>query len=260
MKKVLVEYGCSRCFAAPAAAADLAARPYTKAPPALIAVVYDWSGFYIGANGGWGQSHNCVDFFNAGRDRFHRAVAVIVPEASSAGRSGIAGKPISSCSDWKHKAIGPTSAAGASACSTRRSQPNVKTDAIGLFTGQIGWAWNAALLYVKGGAAVTDNHLTYSITLPASVWSRQVRRAGAAPWVSALNMASRRTGRSALNTTICGWEMRTTPSPWSTRASQAYSTTGSVRTSIWSPCALTTASAAGEPLLSRRDTDLFLDI
>jgi outer membrane immunogenic protein len=34
----------------PAAAADLAARPYTKAP-AMVAVVYDWSGFYIGANG-----------------------------------------------------------------------------------------------------------------------------------------------------------------------------------------------------------------
>jgi outer membrane immunogenic protein len=33
----------------------------------------------------------------------------------------------------------------------------VKTDGIGLFTGQIGWAWNAALLYVKGGAAVTGN-------------------------------------------------------------------------------------------------------
>ena len=45
---------------APAAAADLAARPYTKAPP--IAAVYDWSGFYIGANGGWGQSRGCVDF------------------------------------------------------------------------------------------------------------------------------------------------------------------------------------------------------
>jgi outer membrane immunogenic protein len=27
--------------------------------------------------------------------------------------------------------------------------------AIGLFTGQIGYAWNNALLYVKGGAAVT---------------------------------------------------------------------------------------------------------
>ena len=28
---------------------------------------------------------------------------------------------------------------------------------IGLFTGQIGYAWNAALLYLKGGAAVTSN-------------------------------------------------------------------------------------------------------
>ena len=36
--------------AAPASAADLAARPYTKAPP-MIAAIYDWSGFYIGANG-----------------------------------------------------------------------------------------------------------------------------------------------------------------------------------------------------------------
>src|SRR6266508_1414010 len=49
-------------FAPPAAAADLAARPYTKAPPAPIAAVYDWSGFYIGANGGWGSSHKCWDF------------------------------------------------------------------------------------------------------------------------------------------------------------------------------------------------------
>jgi outer membrane immunogenic protein len=32
-----------------------------------------------------------------------------------------------------------------------------KTDAIGLFTGQVGYAWNNVLLYVKGGAAVTDN-------------------------------------------------------------------------------------------------------
>ena len=36
----------------PAMAADLAARPYTKAPPAMVAAIYDWSGFYIGANGG----------------------------------------------------------------------------------------------------------------------------------------------------------------------------------------------------------------
>ena len=62
MKKVLLSTVALIAFAAPAAAADLAARPYIKAPPAPIAVVYDWSGFYIGANGGWGSSHKCWDF------------------------------------------------------------------------------------------------------------------------------------------------------------------------------------------------------
>jgi outer membrane immunogenic protein len=33
-----------------------------------------------------------------------------------------------------------------------------KIDAIGLFTGQVGYAWNNTLLYVKGGAAVTSDH------------------------------------------------------------------------------------------------------
>jgi hypothetical protein len=50
--------------AAPASAADLAARPYTKAPPPMVAAIYDWSGFYIGANGGWGSSHKCWDITN----------------------------------------------------------------------------------------------------------------------------------------------------------------------------------------------------
>src|SRR5260370_6198336 len=47
-------------MAAPASAADLAARPYTKAPPAPVVAVYDWTGFYIGANGGGGSSHKCL--------------------------------------------------------------------------------------------------------------------------------------------------------------------------------------------------------
>ena len=46
--------------AAPAVAADLAARPYTKAPP-MVQAAYDWSGFYIGVNGGGGTSRNCWD-------------------------------------------------------------------------------------------------------------------------------------------------------------------------------------------------------
>ena len=65
MKKFLLGTVALVAFAAPAAAADLAARPYTKAP-AMIAAVYDWSGFYVGANGGWGSSRKCWDFVTPG--------------------------------------------------------------------------------------------------------------------------------------------------------------------------------------------------
>ena len=40
-----------------------------------------------------------------------------------------------------------------------------KTDGIGLFTGQISYAWNQALFYVKGGAAVTSNRFSVLTTL-----------------------------------------------------------------------------------------------
>src|SRR6202051_1846907 len=46
-------------MAAPASAADLAARPYTKAPPPMVAAIYDWTGFYIGLHGGGGSRHKC---------------------------------------------------------------------------------------------------------------------------------------------------------------------------------------------------------
>ena len=46
-------------MAAPASAADL---PVKAPPPPVVAPVYNWTGFYIGANGGWGQVENCWDF------------------------------------------------------------------------------------------------------------------------------------------------------------------------------------------------------
>ena len=93
------------------------------------------------------------------------------PEVSSADRSATVGKPVSGCLAWKHRAIGRISATRASACfsipfpgpgsiSTR-----TKTDGIGLFTGQVGYAWNQALFYVKGGAAVTSNRFSILETI-----------------------------------------------------------------------------------------------
>src|ERR1700681_3539296 len=60
MKKVLLAtIGLAAMgMVAPAFAADLPARTYSKAP-AIVAPVYDWSGFYVGLNGGGASSHNC---------------------------------------------------------------------------------------------------------------------------------------------------------------------------------------------------------
>lgn len=42
--------------APPATAADLPERPY-KAPPPIAVPIYNWNGFYVGANGGYGWSN-----------------------------------------------------------------------------------------------------------------------------------------------------------------------------------------------------------
>ncbi len=58
LKKGLLAAALVGLGTVPTFAADLAARPYTKAP--ALAAVYDWTGFYIGVNAGVG----------IGRDRF----------------------------------------------------------------------------------------------------------------------------------------------------------------------------------------------
>ena len=60
--------------------------PYTKAPP-MIAAVYDWSGFYIGANGGWGSSRKCWDFATS-------AGAFVAPEGCHDATGGTVGGQI----------------------------------------------------------------------------------------------------------------------------------------------------------------------
>ena len=131
----------------------------------MVAPIYDWTGFYIGGNGGWGQSHSCLNF-----DGFGVLTSLTAaprgPEVSSAARSAIVGRPANGCLAWKHRAIGRISATRASArfsigiFATGLVSTRTKTDGIGLFTGQIGYAWNAALFYVKGGAAVTSNRFS----------------------------------------------------------------------------------------------------
>jgi len=156
MKKVLLVTASLIALgaAAPAVAADLAARPYTKAP-AMIAAVYDWSGFYIGANGGWGQSRNSWDFlpgvltFGEGsHDASGGTVGGQVGYRWQAGTWVFGVEAQGNWADFKGSNISLFDA-------TVRNESRI--DAFGLFTGQVGYAANNVLFYVKGGAAVTSN-------------------------------------------------------------------------------------------------------
>jgi outer membrane immunogenic protein len=152
-----------------ASAADLAARPYTKAPP-MVAAAYDWSGFYIGGNGGWGTSRKCWDLRSPG-------TGLLFAEGCHDASGGVAGGQIGyrwQSSAWVFglEAQGDWADLAGSNASvlipgiTNRS----KIDALGLFTGQVGYAWNSVLWYVKGGAAVTSDKYQGVVTATGVVF------------------------------------------------------------------------------------------
>jgi outer membrane immunogenic protein len=181
MKKFLLGTVALVAFAAPAAAADLAARPYTKAPP-MIAAIYDWSGFYIGANGGWGSSRKCWDIVNNGG----AAIVPSAPEGCHDATGGVAGGQIGyrwQSAAWVFglEAQGDWADLKGSNTSVFFGAPftnNSKVQAFGLFTGQVGYAFNNALFYVKGGAAVTSDKYSGSLSAPFAIPGGPLTAAG----------------------------------------------------------------------------------
>ena len=161
-------------FAGAAHAADLPPRAYTKAPP-MAAPAYDWTGFYIGLNGGGASSHECLTIFSdAGRSVFPNS------EGCHDATGGLVGGQIGyrwQLTNWVFgiEAQGDWADLKGSNASLTAIIPQTnqtKIDAIGLFTGQVGYAWNNVLWYVKGGAAVTDNQYNLSFTATGVVFNQ----------------------------------------------------------------------------------------
>lgn len=178
MKKLLLSAIGLVALSGPVMAADLAARPY-KAPVPYVAPIYDWSGFYIGANGGWGRSRNCWDIIPLAGAAFadgcvDRDGGMLGGQLGYRWQAGQFVFGLEAQGDWADlnsshvSIINPLFTTG------------VKVDAIGLFTGQIGYAWNAALLYLKGGAAVTRSRFDVNTLAGVNVASASATRWGAA--------------------------------------------------------------------------------
>ncbi len=170
MKNVMLAAVGLVAMATSASAADLAARPYTKAPP--MVAMYDWSGFYIGANGGWGTSRNCWDITNFA---IGGPVVPSLAEGCHDASGGTVGGQIGyrwQASSWVFGLEAQGNWAdfkGSNASAQLLARNETKVDAFGLFTGQVGYAWNNALLYVRGGAAVTSNDYTGFTTVAGVV-------------------------------------------------------------------------------------------
>ncbi|MGX7743737.1 outer membrane protein [Rhodopseudomonas parapalustris] len=147
----------------PAMAADLAARPYPKALP-MIPVMYNWSGFYVGANGGWGTSRNCWDFAGTTAQPLAANLGEGCHDASGGTVGGQFGyvwqigawvfglEAQGNWADFKGTNV--------SLLPTPGTINDSNVDAFGLFTARVGYAWENTLIYAKGGAALTGDKYT----------------------------------------------------------------------------------------------------
>lgn len=171
MKKILIA-AAALLGATAAQAADMAARPYAKAPP--LSPAYNWTGFYVGVNAGYGFGDEKVAF--AGGDPLIQAftsgtgfgTGSPIPSASSSVKSATGGIQLG-----YNLQIAPQWLAGletdfnaidlnASTASvfdfgirsTNTIAASQKADWFGTFRGRIGWLpKDNLLIYGTGGLA-----------------------------------------------------------------------------------------------------------
>jgi len=146
----LIAFGAT----APALAADLGARPYSKAP-AYAAPIYDWTGFYIGGHlgGAFSGSNSFSGLVLSNYDaRFLGGVQV--------------GADYQFAPNWVVGFEGQYSWLGrnnANAIFPSGLVYNNNQRALGSLTGRVGYAWGPALVYIKGGYAYSDNRETLNL-------------------------------------------------------------------------------------------------
>ena len=139
-------------LASQASAADLAARPYTKAPPMMASPIYNWTGFYIGGHIGGAFNDNNNNFGPTvtggnGNDARFLGGLQVGADYQFASSWVIGAEAQYSWLDRSNNGlVFPT---GFTFFNSQR--------ALGSVTGRLGYTWGPALLYVKGGYAYSDN-------------------------------------------------------------------------------------------------------
>lgn len=154
MKKIFLASVAIVAMSAPSFAADLGARRYTKAPAPVVSPATNWSGFYIGAMGGYGWSNSVsasvggVNLGTANTDALKGGFGggTVGYNWQMPGSQFVWGLEV----DAAGGSIGYRETAGATVFRDR-------INAMGSVTGRLGVAFDSVLVYAKGGYAWANN-------------------------------------------------------------------------------------------------------
>ena len=131
----------------PAIAADLAARPYNKAPAYVApSPIYNWTGFYIGGHVGGAFRGNDANILGGGG-------------GGDGGRflgGGQVGYDYQFSPNWVFGIEANYSFVDTSSVIANRG--------LGSVTGRLGYTWGPAMLYAKGGYGWADSRFTNGFT------------------------------------------------------------------------------------------------
>jgi outer membrane immunogenic protein len=175
MKKIALSAAAvSILISSAASAADMPVKAAFMPPVA----VYNWTGFYIGINGGGGSAHTCWNETLDGTVGPQPNVFEGCHDATGGTVGGQIGYRWQS-SSWVFGVEAQGNWADFKGSNLNRSPVNTfgfsdqsRIDSFGLFTGQVGYAVNNWLFYAKGGAAVVEdkyNNFGGGLLVPAGV-------------------------------------------------------------------------------------------
>ena len=169
MRRVLLTSISLLAFAATAAvAADLPRSMPAKAP-AYVPVGYNWTGFYLGINGGYGWGSSGWSLVPGTR---------IEPSGGLFGgtvgyniQTGMIVLGVEGDFDWSGLSGSVSCAAGLAICET-------SSDWLATFRGRIGYSFDRWMPYVTGGGAFADVKATASAPLLGAALSSSSTQAG----------------------------------------------------------------------------------
>jgi len=129
-------------------AADLSVAPLYKAPrpPAAVTQAYNWTGFYLGVNGGGGWGHS---WWDANMTGINLSGGQVGGTAGYNWQFGNAVLGIEGDADWSNIKGTSTSTLCPFGCTTSDSW-------LSTVRGRAGWAFGTVMPYVTGGLAVGD--------------------------------------------------------------------------------------------------------